>query len=183
MSTSAAAKPGTGPNTSMSEALEELLAATHKLDFAISSTEAFTNTDLTFADLLVLRTLATGGETRSGALAQNVRLSRQRLNRLMRGLEKKGLVLVKSQPDDARVRMVSISKSGETALAQLRQGIRSVADQLGAQTTKPDSVMRASNVAGRIGSAVWRLRKPANPVPVASKAPATKARPEARAKA
>lgn len=182
MSNSATAKPGTGPNVSMSDALEELLAATHKLDFAISSTDAFTNTDLTFADLLVLRTLATGGETRSGALAQNVRLSRQRLNRLMRGLEKKGLVTVATQESDARVRMVSISKAGETALAQLRQGIRSVAEQLGSQATKPDAVMRASSVAGRIGSAVWRLRKPAKPV-VAAKTPAPKGRPEARAKA
>ena len=156
----AAPKRASAAPVTMSEALEELLAATHQLDFAMSSAEAFTDTELSFADMLVLRTLASGGEIRMGSFSQTIRLSRQRLNRLTRGLEKKGLVAIKSPEADARVRLVSITPSGQAALAKLREGLKDVAAKLGTLATKPEAVVRAASIAGRVGAAAWKQRKP-----------------------
>jgi DNA-binding MarR family transcriptional regulator len=145
-------------NISIGEALEQLLAATHKLEFAVSNLDAFGDIELSFADFFALRTLSAGGEMRMAQFALKMRLSRQRLNKIVKQLEKQGYIAVKGVEEDARARLVSITKAGETVLEEMRKKLHLFADKLGAPTPKVPSVLNAAGVAARLSAAAWKNR-------------------------
>lgn len=67
---------------------------------------------------------ASGGGVAMSALAQRLYMDRTTLTRNLAPLERAGLVVREADPDDARVRRVTISEAGRSRLAEGREAWR-----------------------------------------------------------
>jgi DNA-binding MarR family transcriptional regulator len=72
---------------------------------------------------IVLLTLAEMGCTGINDLTQRVARDKSQMTRMIRSLERKGLVDRKPSPDDARVSLVSLTPKGDAFVETLRQAV------------------------------------------------------------
>jgi DNA-binding MarR family transcriptional regulator len=145
--------------TTIGEAFEELLAATHQLEFAVSAADAFGNKKVSYSDIYLLRSLQSGGEQQISHLARALRVSRQRLNRTIRQMVKKEFIGQKSGEEDARVKLISILPAGEEVLNASRKQLHEFAEKLTQPAPTLEGLNRAAGVARRLSAAAWKVRK------------------------
>ncbi len=77
--------------------------------------------DLTPAETSALLRLERGGPTTAAALARREQISPQGIGMTVAGLEARGLVERRADPDDGRQVMVSITQAGGRSLRQRRE--------------------------------------------------------------
>lgn len=76
---------------------------------------------ITVSEARVLACLAQHGPDRSGAIAEHVGISPRRMTQVMQGLDDKGHTLRADDPGDARVKVVSLTDSGQSLAQELRR--------------------------------------------------------------
>lgn len=129
---------------------EEFIAAVHQLENALTGTRLiFAEGDLSVGDWVVLRNIPTQEDIRLPMLARRTGLSRQRLNKLLEGLSESGLVKVRQESEDKRVRLVSITASGTRELGKISTQMHGVALKT-VGNAKPEMLQRFATVAKRI---------------------------------
>ncbi|WP_437284152.1 MarR family winged helix-turn-helix transcriptional regulator [Sorangium sp. So ce406] len=135
--------------------------------------------------LTMLVAVATCGEqgVRLSALADGLVMDRTTLTRNLVPLEKAGLLRVARAPDDARVRMILLTRQGERAIEAAfpawERTQKHVREQLGAVQADAlrEELGRVVEMATRTERASERPAQPARP---AKPAPAAKAEPAAK---
>jgi DNA-binding MarR family transcriptional regulator len=129
---------------------EDFLAAVHQLENALTGTRLiFADGDLSVGDWVVLRNIPAYEDVRIGLLARRTGLSRQRLNKLLEGLAESGLVQIRQESGDKRVRLVKITAAGSRELAAISKAMRGIAAKT-VGNTKPEMLQRLAAVAKRI---------------------------------
>jgi DNA-binding MarR family transcriptional regulator len=139
---------------------EDFLAAVHQLENALTGARLiFADCDLSIGDWVVLRNVPAYEDVPIGLLARRTGLSRQRLNKLLEHLQDSGLVQIRKQSQDKRVRLVKITGSGTRELAAISKAMRGIADAT-VGNTKPEMLQRLVAIAKRIVNAMApRLQK------------------------
>jgi DNA-binding MarR family transcriptional regulator len=101
---------------------------------------------LSLPQLALLATLHQQGKMRASHLAAHQRLRPQSLTRLIAGLERKGLIVRRADPDDGRGRLIELSRAGRESLAQDMRPRRTwlSAAMLQALTPTEQSLLRLS---------------------------------------
>lgn len=129
---------------------EDFIAAVHQLENALTGTRLiFADGDLSVGDWVVLRNIPAYEDIRIGLLARRTGLSRQRLNKLLEGLAEGGLVQIRQESGDKRVRLVKITAAGSRELAAISKAMRGIAAKT-VGSTKPEMLQRLAAVAKRI---------------------------------
>ena len=142
--------PNAPSNEDVGVIFEDFIAAVHQVENALTGARLiFAETDLSVGDWVVLRNIPPHQDIRFGLLARRTGLSRQRLNKLLEGLSESGLVQVRQESGDKRVRLVKLSTAGARELATISKGIRGAAQKT-VGNTKPELLQRFAVVARRI---------------------------------
>ena len=137
-------------NLDIGAIFEDFIAAVHQLENALAGTRLiFADTDLSVGDWVVLRNIPPDEDMRFGLLARRTGLSRQRLDKLLEGLSEIGLVQVREETGDKRLRLVNLSAAGARELEAISKVMRGAAQKT-VGNTRPELLQRFAVVARRI---------------------------------
>ena len=137
-------------NLDIGAIFEDFIAAVHQLENALAGTRLiFADTDLSVGDWVVLRNIPPDEDMRFGLLARRTGLSRQRLDKLLEGLSEIGLVQVREETGDKRLRLVNLSAAGARELEAISKVMRGAAQKT-VGNTRPELLQRFAVVARQI---------------------------------
>jgi DNA-binding MarR family transcriptional regulator len=81
--------------------------------FTESETEICRNRKITNAESKIIHAITPGGENYVNKIAENLKLSKSRISRLVSSLKRKGLIAKKENDEDHRFNVISLTAKGQ----------------------------------------------------------------------
>ena len=136
---------------SSTELVDALLTVTHGMKRAFDA--RLQELDLSLARAKVLLALHHEGPTRIGTLGHQMDVAARTMTSTVEALERDGLVTSAHDPDDARARVIAITRAGEELVADVLAVRHRLSEDVFA-SLGPDERSGLLDVLCRIGSAV-----------------------------